>query len=107
MAHVAAIGIGARAGMTPTQVDDAVHDQPVGADLFRRGIAVKALEPLGPRRYLQCRPRLDRRLLLQFCSELGPYHLIVWDGPWGISHGRLAPAIVFGPRSGFLDHLKP
>ena len=72
MAHLPAIGVGAPAGLTAPQVEDAVDDQATGFEIVGRGVAVEALQPTAPRRDRHRRPRPDRRLLLQFGGELRP-----------------------------------
>ena len=52
MAHVPAIGVGAPAGLTAPQVEDAIDDQAAGFEIVWRRVAVEALQPAAPRRPL-------------------------------------------------------
>src|SRR5438128_12365625 len=100
MAHLPAIRIRAPAGLTSSQVEDTIHDQPAGFEIRGCGVAVEARYPWGLRGDWQGRPRPDRHLLLSFGGELRLERRLIGDGAWGIGHGGLAPGIEFVPQRG-------
>ncbi len=52
MSHLLTVRIETIARVAASKIDDTIHDQPIGADVFGRSLTVKALQPFRSRRNL-------------------------------------------------------